>query len=252
MKYSKLRFTGVFSTATVATVALIFLVVSSQVAVAVLPVVGIGGLLLTADEFTGQDATVYPEKGQLENAPDSVTDTVACEERPMLVFDLQGASAQNFALYKDIQVPYFTDQWATIKIVETNGGSLDANNVQIYTTQLEASSLNITNIRLAEAGPNPNVRSTEKFGPNSGEFILQGDPESTATQGDNLVSKDIKTWVHAITGQSVVIQGDTGGLVNIELDYVTTADIQNRYDNIGMDTAEISNRENYFDCLPGT
>lgn len=243
-----------FSAATVAVGVLIFLILSSQVAMATFPVVGIGGLFLTADTFDGEDAIVYPEKGTIDESRGVVTDTMACQERPMLVFDLQGAEATNYALYKDIRVPYFQDEWVTIQIVEENGGVIDASNIQLYTTQLEADTLDVDNIRLAEGGPGAG-RSDEKFGPNSGEFILQGDPLGQTPDGDNnLRTTNVKAWLHAILGQQLVLQGGADGFVDIELRYLTTSDIQNRYDSIGIDSLDRQgrSREGYFDCLPGS
>lgn len=253
MKHSKKRFFGIFSVATVAVGTLVFLILSAQIAMATLPVVGMGGMFLTADSFNGNDAIVYPEKGTIDEERDVVTDTTACEERPMLVFDLGGAEAENFALYKDIEVPYFDEQWLTIQIIEEDGGSIEAENAQLYVTQLEADLLEVDNVRLAEAGPDPDVRSTDKFGPESGEFILDGDPEGTTPAGeDNLRSTNAKAWLHALTGQSVTIEGDGGGFVNIETEFVDNDDLLNRYDQVGMDSLEITEREDYFDCLPGT
>lgn len=251
MRYSKLRLFSSMTTGAVAIVGLLFLISTAQVAMAFLPVVGIGGTFISADEFNGTDALAYPAKGQIGDTGE-VTSTTACEERPMFVFDLAGAKAVNFSVYKDIKLPYFADQWMSIQIVETNGGELVGDNISLYITQMEASTLEFDNVRLAEGGTDPNVRSTDIWGPNSGHFTMQSDPLDQIPEGRNNVrTTGVKVWAHALTGQQIVMHGSNGGPVNIELAFVDSAQLMNRYDSIGMDTADIANRENYFDCLPG-
>lgn len=252
MTHSRVRLTLSIAGATASVAGLVLLIASSQVAVGLFPVVGIGGMVMDADAFDGRGVDVYPVKGDIPGTTDSVTDTTACEERPMVAFSLQGAVAQDYALYKDIRVPYFSDQWVTIKLVETDGGTVQGESLTLYTTQMFADTATFTNVRLAEGGPDPTTRSTEKFGPRSGEFLLTVDPEdSTAPDANDLQTTGVTAWIHAMTGEQVTFTGNTSGLINLQVDHVSTSDIESRYSNLAAaEHLNVSGRRGYFDCLP--
>lgn len=248
MSYSPKRFLASFASFTVAVALLIFLILSSQMAMAVLPAVGMGGVFLDADEFSGQNAVVYPQYGQLSSEyPDRVTDTATCKQRPMLALRLNGATVDGYSVFKDIRLPYFENQWMSITIDQPSGSitTPDTGTVTIFATQLDVGTLEVDNIKLSEG--NSGDRSN-KWGPNSGEFLLEGDPNDDVF-GNDLTATNIKVWTHAITGDRVNFNSPNG--FKIEVNYQSTADLHDRYDSRGILQNVDVERENYFDCLPG-
>lgn len=243
MSYSKDRFTATFALTVLGTAALIFLILSSQIAVAALPVVGMGGILLSADDFQGNNGKVYPQYGQTQGPSHGITDTARCKQRPMLVFELDQASVNGYQIYKDVQIPYFEDRWLSVTVDQPSNSISSPETIKIYTTQLTADQLSLINVQMREG------TSSNKWGPNSGEFILEGDPGNNVNP--DLFATNVVTWVHALTGQQVTLEGTAANPVEIDIQYNTTADLRSRYNNLGiLDTSQVR-RPNYFDCLPG-
>lgn len=246
MGYSKKRLIGSISGSTAAVLLLIVLILTSQVVMAALPVVGIGGVLLQADYFEGNNGVIYPEKGELPDYTGKVTDTASCQERPMVVFQLDGAQVDGYSVFKDVKLPYFEDRWMTIQIDQENGQLL-GNQISIYTTQMTADQLTIRNIELYEG------ESGDVWGPESGEFIMRGDP------GDNvdpdLFADNVIAWVHALTGEGVTFSGSSANPIMFNVTFSSTQELENRYQSDEFSTMDESAsgeaRENYFDCLPG-
>jgi len=243
MGYSKGRFAGTFTFTTALVLTLLFLIFFGQVAMGVLPVVGIGGVLLQADSFEGNNGLVFPQYGQSAPPSHGVTDTSNCQRRPMLVFQLDGATVNGYKVFKDIQLPYLSDQWMTIKVDQPTN-SIQGNQIRIYTTQLAAGTLELDNVEISEG------ESQNKWGPNSGEFLLKGDPNQNVGPTD-LRAMDITTWVHAITGQSVTFTGSASDPVEIDIQFNTTSELDTRYSSEGVLNPTETSRENYMDCLPG-
>lgn len=243
MSYSKGRFAGVLSISTAVVLVMLVLIFFMQVAVGLLPVVGVGGILLQADSFKGNNGLIYPQYGQTAPPSHGVTDTSNCMNRPMLVFQLDGATVNGYQVYKDVKLPYFEDQWMTVRIDQATN-SIEGNQIRIFTTQLAADRLALDNVEISEG------ESQNKWGPQSGEFLMKGDPKGNVDPVD-LNATGVTTWVHAITGQSVSFVGESNDLVTIDVWINSTTDLENRYSTEGiLDDAE-TKRENYFDCIPG-
>jgi hypothetical protein len=192
MGYRKLHFAvSAIVSVTVVSV-LIFTLMSTQLAMAALPltdVVGIGGLYLNADSFTGKNAQVYPVKGTGIDGPSEPVDadTPVCKQRPMLAITLNDANVQGFEVRKDLKLPHLAERWMTIEL-DQPFGSIDANNITFYTTQLEVDTLTLRNVliregRPEEGGQDPAIAprnqdlteiTNKKWGPYSGEFYLEG------------------------------------------------------------------------------
>jgi len=245
MGYSPRKFATSLSAFAVLAALLVFFILSSQVGVAILPVVGMGGVFLQADEFNGENGVVYPQYGQLSSEyPEKTTDTANCKQRPMLAFQLDAASVNGYTIFKDIKLPYFDQRWMSVAIDQSDG-SLEAQNgqIKIFTTQLQAGTLELDNVEIAEQS------NGQVWGPNSGEFLLKGDPQDSVA-GTDLRATDVKAWVHAITGQQINFRSPSG--ITFDVQYNTTTEIQQRYENIGIfgGSTNRAKRENYFDCLP--
>lgn len=247
MSHRKRLFTVSFAAASVLLLALIALVLLSQVAVALLPVLGIGGVMLDADDFNGEEGAMYPQKGQLADHHDRVTDTAACEERPMLVLDLKTARINGYRVFKDIELPFYDDWWMTIHIDQPTG-TIEAEAAKIYVTQLQVDEFVLDNVEVRTAGPDGT--STDKWGSESGEFIMRGDPQGDTPEGEeDLFAEGATAWLHALTGEQVTfVAGDEP--VELGLTFQDSDDIQERYDDMGLLEIEDKHREDYFDCLP--
>lgn len=283
MSYSRLRFGGAMGASTAVTVVMLYLIASSVVSAATLPIVGIGGFFITAETLTGENSVIYPQMGSPTNSS-IATESVACEQRPMLAINVNQGVITNYRIFKDIELPFVSNRWMSIVVDETDGGQLvSSREITIFNTQLEADWLNITNVELTEGGMpyagvddasdvddidraadyvspdadtgiNPardaNDASNEIWGPNSGEFLMITDPRDDTNNVDT-VAKGVRAWVHGIAGEDVrFIAG--GAATTIELRYVTDADLQNRYASLGVDTRDPAgyDRRDYFDCVP--
>lgn len=289
MTHSNRRIVSVFGVSTAVAVLITYMVASSVIAANPLSIVGIGGFFVEAESLQGEEGLIYPQMGRLENSS-VTTDSVACEQRPMLAINLQKAEIRGYSIFKDIRLPFTDDRWVSVVVDEPNGRLISKDELTIFNTQLEADWLNLTNVELTEGGlpyqgvddasdvdsidrsadyePPDNLdgaaeginpardaddASNEIWGPNSGEFLLITDPEGDVT-GDtpDLEVEGVKAWVHGIVGQDVRFIA-SGSVTTIELRYVTDADLKNRYATRGVDTRDPGNynRTAYFDCLPG-
>lgn len=267
MSYSPKRFFGSALSAAVVLVLLLYLIASATVVVGSLSVVGIGGFFLSAGELEANEVKAYPVMGEIDGA-EAVTDTTVCEERPMIAFETGDASAEDFTMYKDVEVPFFDDWWMTITIDEPEG-ALEGEDLTFYTTQMEMGTMSVTNIEVTEGGDPgrgadytpPGDRTTadssdDVWGPDSGEFLLIGDPvDSTGDDPETYVT-NIKAWLHAATGENVEFIADLddpSAVINLDVSYQTTQDLQDRYEQEGIETRNPNayDRDGYFDCLPG-
>lgn len=244
MEYSYSRLAASLVSSIVVVILLLTLVLSSQVAVALLPVLGVGGIYGEIESFDGNDGTVYPEYTDGIGSP-VATDTESCEQIPMLVIELEDGTVENFDIRKDIELPHLTDRWMSIRIEQEDTGQIQLDSLQIYTTQLAADSLLIRNIELEESN------FGGKFGPNSGEFVLEGG-QDTGALTPGIEASGVEAWAHAVTGDGITIEDTAGGLgIGIELEFPTTSQISDFYDNrLGYDGAPVDNREDYFGCTP--
>lgn len=247
MGHSRRRLSATFLLSVVAVSLLIFLILSSHVAMALMPVVGIGGIYAEIDSFEGNDGYVYPEYTDGTSFFDPVgTDTPACEQIPMLVIELEDGEVNNFDIRKDIELPHLGDRWMSVRIEQGFGGQIELDSLSIYTTQLAADSLLVRNIQLEESS------TGGKFGPNSGEFTLEGG-QDTGSFTPGLEAEGVEAWIHATTGQGITFQDTTGVLgLEIELEYPTTSELESYYDGrLGYDTwGVVQNRESYMGCTP--
>jgi hypothetical protein len=260
---------------------------SSFITAALLPTLGVGGFYAEAEFFLGEGGKVFPQKGDTadtEGAPfaHGDTDTAACQDRPMLVIQIQKAYVFGFTIYKDIELPG-TDRYLTLNIRQpldpndeflNNDGTvknfnvnpdpqtnLDNNNIdsayiygeelRLYATQLRGDFLQAYNLEASEGGG-----GDVNWGPNSGEFILKADPSGPAYNngqyGDveyDLFGYRTNLWAHALTGKQVIIDRNSQPTsLNVFLTLPTQSEVDARYDNRLLQNKK--NRESYFDCVP--
>lgn len=280
MVYSKSAFAGSFVTSFVVLLLLVAYLVSTPAVLAALPladVVGIGGLYLEADEFSGNNGEVYPVKGTSTGEPIEA-DTPVCQSRPMLAIDLQDATVNGFTARKDIELPHLSDRWLSIVIDQGTGSSIEANNLTFFVTQLQVDELLLRNVLIREAQPpatssqpvdvtpeNQNSATSQKWGPNSGEFYLKAGFNSPR---DGLVARQddanaaAEAWLHGLTAEQVTFK--SGGLSGIEIDIsfptdnglsdfydpIGTSDDRLGYDEPSDNNLDQDRDEGYFDCLP--
>ena len=235
---------------------------SSQIAVALMPVLGIGGFYVEADSFEGEGGVVYPEKTDF--ASPVATDTPSCEERPMIVIELDEANVDRFDIRKDIELPHLTNRWMSIRIEQPFGSTISGDQLSLYTTQLQANDFTIRNIIMREAGPNGN--SNDKWGPESGEFYLEGgDGVTNPAQNPGIEASGVEAWIHGVTGQQITFESaySSYSAINVELEYPTETELESWYeddDRLGYGDPPDTNpdafgyqrthRDNYFDCVP--
>lgn len=258
MGYDPRRFGVGIGGSTIAASAFVVLVLSSQLAMAILPVLGIGGFYIEADYFYGQDGgTIYPQKGSVDSTPDhGVTDTFECQERPMLVFELDDARIYGFTMYVDIELP-FQDRWMSIQLEQPSAADfrdsafIQGDNIKIYSTQFAADYLSLKNVVMTEDG------DYTDFGPTNDQFIMKADPSDQTGSQEAIYSENLKMWLHAVTGSNIVFdKGAQTQSLSFELTYPTTDELDARYGNVvdytGSEAAPDSpdSREDYFDCLP--
>lgn len=222
----------------------VFLLLTSQVTMALMPVVGIGGVYAEIDYFEGNDGTMYPN---IDEWGSPATDTPECEAIPMLVIELQDGVVERFDIRKDIELPHLDDRWMSLRIEQPFGASIDLDEISFYTTQLAADSLLVRNIRAEESN------FGGKWGSDSGEFVLEGG-QDTASWEPGLEASNVEVWLHAVTGQGITFESTSSfnPAINVELEYPTTSELESYYDgrlgynepSFGMD------REDYFGCTP--
>jgi len=201
MGYDGRRLGISFTMATVILVGLIYLIVSSMVALSVLPALGAGGLYGQVENLEGEVGTVYPEyQGDGtdfldEDDPDGVdrvtdrldyevpitTSVPACGDDgiPMLVIELDGeARATGFELRKDIQVPFLEGRWMVIELKDPPL-TISGDNLKVFTTQFAGRFLEVRNARIIEGGiENPSFGSGDNWGPDSSQFVIRGGQEA--------------------------------------------------------------------------
>jgi hypothetical protein len=250
----------------------------SQIAVSLLPVLGIGGFFIDIRFFQGNNGLIYPEKQPegLGTTPlHGDTDTSECESVPMLVFQLDQAKVYGYSIFKDIELP-FSNRWMTINIrqpadpsdnfeslvdnpedevlpSEVESAFLDASQIKFYTSQFAADSLELVNAEIAE-GEAVNSRD---WGPQSNELRFIGDPTGDAEPID-IRANNITLWAHAATGQTIVLNKNNQRTpIEFDVSYPTEQDISDRYDRRALIDSPDANseqstydRENYMTCLP--
>jgi hypothetical protein len=263
---------------------LIYLVLSSTIAMSLLPVVGIGGLYGSADEFAGQKATVFPQHGGAATGSSQYTATPTCQNRPMLVIRLEDdVEIRGFQVRKDIELPFLRNRYFSININQPLGSASDdpafieATQARLFITQLEIDELIARNAKITEGGrtvaqegpstPDSEI-SQQKWGPNSGEFLLiagqnnQADnPGPGGTPG--LDATGANAWIHGVTADSVVFRtGDQESTIEIDMQYLTESELEDFYDGeLGYNLPSGQNpetgvtppsfeRDDYFDCVP--
>lgn len=279
MGYSIERLGITVSAATIATGLLIFLLMS-QIAISLLPVLGMGGFFLDIRFFQGNNGLIYPEKepegsGTLIHGD---TDTSECESVPMLVFRLDDAQVYGYNIFKDIEVP-FSNRWMSINIRqpadptddfdaqgpdegttnavepwEVNSAYLDANQVSFYASQISADYLELVNAEISEGEGAGNSRD---WGPQSNELRFIGDPNQNAAPVD-IRANNISMWAHAATGTSIVLdQNNQDSPIEFDVSYPSEQDLEDRYNRRalvgGPDPNSVQteyNRTEYMSCLP--
>lgn len=211
---------------------LLYLIISSQVAMALMPVLGTGGIYAEADLLQANQGAIYPEYEDDSSNYNQIVGTTTPEcggtggGVPMLVVDLDGeARAIGFYFRKDIQIPFIQERFASIKIGENNPVALSGQNLKLFTSQLGGDSLLLRNVRANEGGPNG--ASTEKWGANSAEFYFEGG-QGTSDTVPGLKAQGITAWLHAATGQQLTLEAD-GGTVDIEVSFPTRTELFNYY-----------------------
>lgn len=228
--WTRLKVSGAGSIAAVAL--LFYLVVAQQLAVAIVPVVGIGGVYLQADEFRGDKGLIYPEE----------VETAECEQRPVIVIDFQDAKIQGMSAYKDIKLPHLTDRWMTVQLTQPSTASVRGTDAKIYASEFSADFLRAWNSRVSEGGGWTN------YGPGSDEFLLEADPNDNTFP--DLKALNMEAWVHKITVGNLRMFGGSGDVrtVSINITFPTTSELRSDRSTALMHNN--FNREGYFDCLP--
>jgi hypothetical protein len=258
----------------VAAVSVFLLLFSTQIVMAAFPlmdVVGVGGFYLEAEEFTGEEAEVYPVEGD-KTGPTGPADpdTPVCENRPMMAIELNTAFVDGFVARKDLQLPHLEDRWMSIEISQPTGGQIDANRVTFFVTQLGVDDLTIRNVIIREAQDpnnpraeprfmNPSDVSNQKFGPNSNEFYIEGGNSAQGKVGLSAVGAE--AWLHAVTAQSVEFSNTQGVGIEVDISFPTNTGVENFYEDnsrLGYDEefkgggfgVDRDANDRYFDCLP--
>lgn len=232
MGYTTRRLVTSLALSVAATSLVVYLVLSSQIAMALMPVLGTGGLYAEADSIVGNTGTVYPEyedDNTNYNQPVGTT-TPECGGSsggiPMLVIELDGqARGLGFFFRKDIQVPFIQERFLSVTIGENSNVGISGNNLKLFTSQLGGDELLIRNARVNEGGPQGN--GIGKWGSDSEEFYLKGGLGTDQTV-PGLKATDISAWLHAATGQQVALETG-GGPVDIQVKFPTRAELYDFY-----------------------
>jgi hypothetical protein len=242
MSYRKREFGVSFIFSVLFVAGILYLIASSIIAMAFLPALGVGGLYAQADSIEGSVGTVYPEyQGDFTafdhtdfDVPYNVdigTTTPTCggDGIPMLVVELDGqAVAENFEFRKDLRVPFLDDRWMVIEVKDP-AITLSGSNLKIFVTQLAGDSIRIRNVRLLEGGiENPRQEGGDTWGPDSSQFALQGGL-NTSPNVPGLEADSIQAWLHAAVGERITLETDEGQLVNAEVSYRTTQQVEDFY-----------------------
>lgn len=257
MTYSKPRFGKSFFLSVVTVSVVVALVLTSQISMALMPVLGVGGLYVQADVLGGNDGTIYPEHGGITGDPH--TTTPGCDShRPMIVFELGDAIVDGFEIRKDLRVPHL-DRYMSITIDEPDG-FLVGDTLSVYLTQLEADYLELVNIELYEGGPDGTGGSP--WGEESSVFRMEGG-FNTDDNTFGVVAVDAEFWAHAMTGEQIAFVADEGSTINVELEYLTSSELNDYYyDRLGYNLpeypdyqnpqhpAQVTDRDEYFTCNP--
>jgi hypothetical protein len=266
MAYNRLRL-AVSLSFSIGTLVLVVMLITSQLAVAALPLMdatGIGGIFLQASSFEGNDAKVYPVQGTGIDTEEPIdADTPVCEQRPMIAIELGDAFIEGFNARKDIQLPHLQDRWMSIEISQPDTGQIDATpdgNITLYTTQLQADELIIRNVLIREGQPGefasqdatvaprnqnlldpntfPDNPTDDKFGPYSGEFYIEaGDTVNPDDPGivanDDAFDDDnfaVAAWIHGITARKVSFINPSGpGGISLDVSFPTDASVESYY-----------------------
>lgn len=276
--YSPNRFGITISASTIAVALMIFLLMS-QIAVSLLPVLGIGGFLIDIRFFQGNNGLIYPEKqpeGFGTTPLHGDTDTAECQSVPMLVFQLDDAQVYGFNIFKDIEIPY-SDRYMSVSIRqpadpgddfegniddttddvtpgEVDSAYLDAAEIKFFTSQFSADFLELVNAEISEGEGAGNSRD---WGPQSNELRFIGDPNQNAQPVD-IRANNITLWAHAATAQTVILDQNTqSSPIQIDVTYPTEADLEDRYERRALidgpspnSVQTEYNRTEYMSCLP--
>jgi len=199
---------------------------------ALMPVLGTGGVYAEATLLEADQGAIYPEYEDDSSNYNQIIGTTTPEcggvdgGIPMLVVALDGeARALGFFLRKDIQIPFIEERFLSVKIGENNRVGLTGDNLKLFTSQLGGDSLLFRNVRANEGGPGGG--STEKWGSNSGEFYFEGG-QGTDPTVPGLKARNITAWLHGTTGQQITLEAD-GGPVNIDVVFPTRTELFNYY-----------------------
>ena len=277
MGYSGRRFSASAVVSALSLVGLLYLVFSATIAMALMPVVGTGGIYVQADSLQADQGVVYPEY-----EPDSTdytqiigTTTPECQNGvPMFVVELDGdARATGFFFRKDVQLPFIENRWMSIIVGDENNVNqrvaLSGENLKLFTTQFAGDSLLLRNVDLQEGA----FGTGNKWGPESDEFILRGGIDTSETV-PGVEGSGVSAWLHGATGDRVTLEPQaTGGTISIDIKYPNTTEIGQYYvdnerfgygladenpefDNVGTGDERVqrgiqAGNSGYFPCLPG-
>ena len=209
----------------------IYLIMSSLIVAALIPVTGVGGLFVEAESLEAQTGLVYPqyEPDNTQFSEVIGTSTPSCEDGiPMLVVELDGeARALGFYFRKDVELPFLSNRFLSVEIGESSDVenpdrvALSGDELKLFTSQLGGESLLLRNIRVQEG------TSNDKWGPESGEIILEGG-QQTAERIPGIEASNVAAWLHGATGQRVTIEPQQSDL-NFQISYPTTQEVSDFY-----------------------
>jgi hypothetical protein len=228
MTYSNKKFGSSLLVSALAMGFMIYLILSAQVVMALMPVLGAGGVYVEAGSIEGQTGKVYPEY-QPDNPAygQSIgTTTPECSGGiPMYVIDLQGeARATDFSFRKDVDIPFVANRWLSVSVENI---AISGTNLKLFTSQFGGSELLLRNVRLREG-----KSDTNKWGPSSGEFYLEGG-QGTDAAVPGLTGTDISAWLHGATGESIVLEPQKS-FVNLNITYPTDTELETFYVTNGL------------------
>lgn len=158
------------------------LITSTGVAYAV-PLAGIGGFRITADEIRSDSLVLYPGVG----------DTSEQDVYPQALVELEGTQLENLRAFKDIDLrgtPAFSGR---LRFLLTNRGTVDSNAILLKTSALESREATFDDFAIEDEGSD--VRSAFEIRSTGGATFEDADIRAHYLTADTLTSSNL--MIHA-------------------------------------------------------
>jgi len=159
------------------------LITSTGVAYAV-PLAGVGGFRITADEISADSLVLYPGVG----------DTSERDVYPQTTVELQGTELENLRAFKDIDLdrtPVFSGQ---LRFLLTNRGTVEGNAVLLKTSALESRSATFDGFAIEDDGAG-DARTAFEIRSTDGATFEDADIRAHYLTTDTLTSSNL--MIHA-------------------------------------------------------